>query len=178
MKKFLMFFVVFVLVVCTLVPIALAAPVPNSGIPYYAVAWNAARDSQGYVKVLQGHGMQVVMTVGNANDNNSIWYSRSAPHGGSYLQNLTSPYELVNMTRVLQYGTYYNCRGYSYDSATSGRDQRLAYSGAYAYLANPIVTGTWYLQTDKSSISSVSDVIFYTGTGTKAQWQFWDSRYN
>lgn len=145
--------------------------VPDSGQPYAFCAWNGGTDSAGYKKTLQGHGLEVVMTVGNYSSSNSDWLCVTAPHGNFYLQNSQSPYELVNVTRILQYGTYYNCRGYSYESTTNGRDQRLVRTGSYIRLADPIMGGTWYLQTDKSALSSTSDVIFYTGTGLKAQWE-------
>lgn len=150
---------------------------PGSSITYALAGWNGAYAQDGNKRVLQGHSNQVVMTVGVYSVSNSDWNCVAAPDGNFCLQNCTSPYELVNITRILQYNTYYYCRGYWYDSTTNGRDQRLKQSGTYLYLADPIVSGTWFLQTDYSSVSNTSDVIFYTGTGTKAQWEIFNNLY-
>ncbi len=151
---------------------------PNSSVIYALAAWEGATDSNNNKRVLQGHGTQVVMTVGTYNANNSDWYCVSAPDGDFYLQNRVSPYELVNITRILQNNSYYNCRGYWYDSSTNGRDQRLKQLSSYLYLANPLVSGgTWLLQPYSSSFTSSCDVIFYTGMGNEAKWDIFDNTY-
>lgn len=170
------FLLVLVLTFCINTPIYADAMSTSAG-PYEVYAWNKTAVNGNY-KALQGHGNQVVMTVNTLDYSNSVWTWGAGIHGNYILQNVTTPYELVNITRVLQYDTYYNCRGYWYDSSTNGRDQRLVQIGSYIRLADPLVSGTWYLQTDKSSPSSSSNVIFYTGTGLKAQWNPQDTNYN
>ena len=150
---------------------------PDSSIVYALAGWYGATASDGNKKVLQGHGNQVVMTVGTYNSNNSDWYCVTAPDGDFYLQNRVSPYELVNITRILQNNTYYNCRGYWYDSTTNGRDQRLKQAGPHLYLAYPLVSGTWYLQTSSSTIVNTCNVIFYTGGGVKAKWDVFNNTF-
>lgn len=160
---------IFAIVLCLIMAVALAIPAfatqsnvaraPVVGIPYFLACWNGQRDASGNMMVLRGNGMNATMTT-NIMSDKGAWQYLAAPHGNMYLRNTASPQEVVNIYRVLQAGIYYECKGYWYDHSTSGRDQRIAVNGAQVYLANPLVSGTWYLQADRSALS-VSSVIFF-----------------
>lgn len=178
---------IFAIVLCLIMAVALAIPAfatqsnvaraPVVGIPYFLACWNGQRDASGNMMVLRGNGMNATMTT-NIMSDKGAWQYLAAPHGNMYLRNTASPQEVVNIYRVLQAGIYYECKGYWYDHSTSGRDQRIAVNGAQVYLANPLVSGTWYLQADRSALS-ISSVIFYQdGARAQAQWYWGDARYN
>lgn len=151
-------------------------PIPDSGIPYEIVGWNANRDSAGYVHMLRSSGQNKVIMTSTAGDSNCIWYCLKAPHGNMYFR--STGQDVINIYRVLKNDRYYDCTGYYYDHSTNGRDQRLSINGTKVFLSNPLIPGTWYLQADRSAVSD-SATIFYTDSSPlKAQWQFWDSRYD
>lgn len=138
--------------------------------PFFLGGWNGAYHSDGYMRVLTGTGTNNITRTALMSDRGT-WAFLVSPHSSSdyYIRNLSTS-EVVNIYRVLQNGTYYYCRGYWYDSSTQGRDQRVVLDGTRIRLSAPLVSGSWYLQADRSSVSD-SDVIFYTdGNRIQAQW--------
>lgn len=151
--------------------------VPSYNKIYWLACWNGQLASDGYAKILNGKGSNETMTVEPMRPNGRyMWQYLQSPHGnGAYLRNVNSPYEVVNVYRVLQSGIYYLCRGYWYEG--NGRDQRISVNGSQIYLTDPVMGGTWYLQADYSAIHD-SPVIFYTdGSREKAQWLWGDAEY-
>lgn len=146
--------------------------------PYFLGCWNGGRDSNGDMHVLTGTGVNNITRTAVMGESGS-WVFLVSPHNSTnyYMRNSKTS-EVVNMYRVLQNGTYYNCQGYWYDNNTQGRDQRIVIDNSKIRLAAPLVGGTWYLQADRSSVSD-SDVIFYTdGNRKQAQWYIGDAAYN
>jgi len=171
----------FAVTLCIVLLVALAVPAfaaptgatraPVAGVSYFIACWNGQLDSNGERMVLFGNGINATMTTSRMN-NKGQWYYLTAPHGNMYLRNALEPQEVVNIYRVLQSGIYYECKGYWYDHSTQGRDQRIVVDGTRIRLAQPLVSGTWYLQADRSTVSN-SPVIFYTdGSRPQAQW-YW-----
>lgn len=178
-KKILASLLCLILIVSLAIPAFAEQPeratVPSTGLPYVLACWNGQLDVGGNMMLLNGNGINVTMSTSNLNTKSS-WLYLSAPHGNTYLRNEANPQEVVNIYRVLQSGIYYECRGYWYDHSTQGRDQRIVVSGSKIYLAQPLVSGTWYLQADRSAVSA-SPIIFYTdGSRPQAQWVWRDSQ--
>ena len=145
--------------------------------PLFLGGWNGGRDGNGDMHVLTGTGSNNITRTAIMSDRGS-WAFLVSPHNSNdyYIRNLDTS-EVVNIYRVLQNGTYYYCRGYWYDSTTQGRDQRVVLEGTRIRLSAPLVSGSWYLQADRSSVSD-SDVIFYTdGNRIQAQWFIGDAYY-
>lgn len=156
--------------------VASSTIVPNYS--YRIAGWNGSVDSNGDMRVLTGMGTNEITRTALQTPK-GLWTFLTSPHNSSqyYIRNVSTN-EVVNIYRVLQNGTYYYCKGYWYDNNSQGRDQRVVVDGARIRLAAPLVSGTWYLQTDHSSVSD-SDVIFYTdGNRSQAQWYLSDNRYD
>lgn len=150
-----------------------ARRVPVSS-PVSIACWGGATDSDGSMHILTGTGTNNITRTAVMSARGS-WTFMVSPHDSSnyYIRNRSTS-EVVNMYRVLQGGTYYNCRGYWYDRSTMGRDQRVVVDNMKIRLAAPLVSGSWYLQADRSVVSD-SDVIFYTdGNRKQAQWLIQD----
>lgn len=151
---------------------AFAAPINTDGVfADYIFGWGGNG-----VAMLKGHGVNRTMTVGTNNDtpDDHVWLPVLRNNGYVIYSGTTNSY-CVNIRRVLINNTYYYCTGYYYEDATNGRDQRVRIlnHGSYSTvrLADPLISGTWYMVADYSQPVQSSNVIWYTSaSGSKAQW--------
>lgn len=170
-KKMVTVFMAVLMAVCLAVP-AFAAPINTDGdFADYIFGWEG-QDAA----LLKGHGVNQTITVGTQNSapGDDVW--RPVRMGNNYViyNGMPGSY-CVNIRRVLINGAYYYCTGYPYDDSTEGRDQLVKISnfGNYSIvrLADPLISGIWYMNADFSNPVERSDVVWYIDhSKQKARW--------
>lgn len=170
-KKLLSVILCAALVFALAVP-AFAAVTPSDARRIYA--WGG-RYADGSAAALNGNGLNNTVTVrNNANGGGNYWCVTPDSRGGYTIKDNGNGY-YINIRRVLQPNGYYLCTEYYLESATEGRDQRVGIihsnGTSMIYLFNPLVSGSWYLMTDRTNPAPTSDVIWYQyQSASKARW--------